>query len=319
LKANGKAKVESPQGDILHLSQACLHEPKDGKNYIQVQVDGRTYALACLEKGKKEHDSFDLFFNPSECTFMNAGKSEVHLTGYFEPDEDMGEGSESDEAPAAKAPAKAATPKASPKAAAPKASPKVEPKKATPKVAAAKAPPAPESDDEDDMEEGEEEEMDEESEEEVPVPKAKTSPKTSPAAAPAKVPTPKATPKAAPAAAAAEDSDDLEDEEEEEELEESEEEEPPAPPPAKKAKVAAPAAASSSPKVAAAASPKAAAAGSVAGYVASLVKYLKANGKTSISLLGSKVPRPKDAPKMKVIFESNKDKFVINGQDVTAK
>eukprot|EP00927_Polykrikos_kofoidii_P006608 TRINITY_DN12679_c0_g1_i2.p1 TRINITY_DN12679_c0_g1~~TRINITY_DN12679_c0_g1_i2.p1 ORF type:complete len:247 (+),score=72.14 TRINITY_DN12679_c0_g1_i2:68-808(+) len=87
LKPGQKEKVESSKGNILHLSQACLHDPKDGKNYIKAEVEGKTYAVACLEKGKSEHESFDLFFNPSQCAFSSSGKSEVHLTGYFEPDE----------------------------------------------------------------------------------------------------------------------------------------------------------------------------------------------------------------------------------------
>mmetsp|Transcript_57432 Transcript_57432/g.101945 ORF Transcript_57432/g.101945 Transcript_57432/m.101945 type:complete len:130 (+) Transcript_57432:46-435(+) len=81
-------------GEVLHLSQACLHEPKDGKNFLQVNDGKATYAIACLKKGKEETASFDLFFRTGSCSFLNTGSSEIHLTGYFEPD---GMGDDEDE------------------------------------------------------------------------------------------------------------------------------------------------------------------------------------------------------------------------------
>jgi nucleophosmin 1 len=182
LKPGQTKKVESPEGEILHLSQACLAEPKDGKNYVQATVDGTTFNIACLEKGKKEHDSFDLFFDPTACAFANKGTSDVHLTGYFEPDD-----GEDDEAAAA--PAKVVA-KTSPKAAA-QASPKLA--QASPKVAAgspklAAPAAAAESDSEELIEEGEESEALEESEEEAAAapPAAKRKAEATPAASPAK-------------------------------------------------------------------------------------------------------------------------------------
>lgn len=287
LKPGSKQKVENPEGDILHLSQACLHDPKDGKNYVQAIVAGKAYSIACLEKGRKEHDSFDLFFNPQECCFSNSGKSEVHLTGYFEPDED-GEESESEEAGAAAAAPAKSSPKqqaAAHKSPVQKAVEAAAQRAASPKKAAA---------------------------------------------------SPKASPKAPAKPAAVEESDDDEDLEEELMMEEGEEsegleasEEEEAPPAKvgdkrKAAPVAAPAAASPAKKAAKAPEPKgspkaAAAGGEQAAYVKKLHDYLKQHGKTSVSLLGSKVPRPKDCPKMKAIFEGNKNLFVVAGQDVSAK
>eukprot|EP00929_Paragymnodinium_shiwhaense_P029013 TRINITY_DN16722_c0_g1_i1.p2 TRINITY_DN16722_c0_g1~~TRINITY_DN16722_c0_g1_i1.p2 ORF type:complete len:324 (+),score=146.98 TRINITY_DN16722_c0_g1_i1:73-972(+) len=292
LSPGQKKTVESPEGEILHLSQACLHNPNDGKNYIQAEVSGTTYSIACLEKGKKEHDSFDLFFDPTTCAFKNQGKSEVHLTGYFEPDDGFYEDDEEEDAPKAKAKAKAAAPKAEVKKSSPKVeakqSPKVEAKQ-SPKVAAKESPKvaaqspkqkleealkkkAAEEDDEDsDMEEGEEE---------------------------------------------------LIEEGEESELEESEAEDaPPVPAKGGKRKADAPPAAAP-PAKKAAASPKAAPAaggGDNAGYVKALVEYLKKNGKTSTSTLGSKVTKPAGTPKLKVIFTQNPDKFNVQGDQVTAK
>jgi nucleophosmin 1 len=274
LKPGAKAKIENPEGDILHLSQACLHNPQDGKNYIQAEVQGKTYAIACLERNKKEHDSFDLFFNPDSCAFSNNGKSEVHLTGYFEPDEDMDDESGEEEVPAV----------ANTKTASPKASPKTLPaavasKTASPKAVAAQSPkkapvPTPESDDDDsddiDLECEEEEELENEEEEEEE--------SDEPA------PPPPAKRKAEPPSS-----------------------------PAKKAKVSAEA-----PK--AAASPKVGASGGdQAEYLKKILAYLKQSGKTNIGVLGSKVPRPKDCPKMKAFFEQHKDKLKVEGEMVSAK
>lgn len=78
--------MKADKGEILHLSQAALHKASPGKNYVQA-VDGKQkYAIAVLEKGNVEHASFDLFFRAGHCGFLNEGASEVHLTGYFEPD-----------------------------------------------------------------------------------------------------------------------------------------------------------------------------------------------------------------------------------------
>merc|ERR1719254_184392 len=98
LKPGQKAPVELSGNDLLHLSQVCLHEPKAGKNYLQVAVSGANYTLCCLEKDKVEHNSVDLFFGPDAPTFSNKGSSEVHLSGYLEPmDEDDGDEDEEEE------------------------------------------------------------------------------------------------------------------------------------------------------------------------------------------------------------------------------
>eukprot|EP00913_Durusdinium_trenchii_P024241 g22760.t1 len=105
----GRGAQENSGGDVLHLSQACLSQPQAGKNFLQVIEGDKTYSIACLQKdgfisGKKrrsgrlatvalnssqdksEFASFDLFFRTGTCTFHNKGASEMHLTGYFEPD-----------------------------------------------------------------------------------------------------------------------------------------------------------------------------------------------------------------------------------------
>lgn len=316
VKAGQSQKVDVPKDEILHLSQICLHEPKAGKNYLQVQVKGSAYTCVCLEKDKVEHNALDLFFEEA-CTFINKGSSEMHLSGYMEPrDGDEGsmeEGEESDEegeeseeeAPAAagKASAKAkaaASPKATLEAAPqalPKASPKVQPQaspKAAPKATAkAAAKKGEESDDESLlMEEGEEEEREGDESEEEGEESEEEAPKKG--AAPAKK---RQGAEAAPAA--------------------------------KKAKVEAKAAAKPVAEAKAAAKPAAgakAAAKPAAGsdpnqdpYVKDLVTFLKANGKTKLGDLGTKVKRSPGVPKMKVVLDQNKDKFAVSGDTVEAK
>lgn len=319
MKPGQTFKADLPEGEFLHLSQICLQDPKAGKNYVQVQIGGKTINLVCLEKDKVEHQAVDLIFGPDSPSFLVKGSSEVHLAGYMEPNEDdMGEEDEEEKGKgtAAKASLKAApkaspkaTPKASPKAAQ-QASPKAAAKTAvSPKVAAAAAAAVAadeEDDDDDENEEGEEEEEGEESEEEEKPAAAKASPKVAPKASP------KACPKVAAKAAEEEDDDDEEGEEEEEEEEEGEEEEEEAAaPPAKKAKT--------EPKGAVKASAKADTASPDAEYLKSLVDFLQKNGNQKLSELGSKVKRPAGVPKMGSVLKSNQDMFAITGDTVSLK
>eukprot|EP00435_Cladocopium_sp_Y103_P040276 s2400_g10.t3 len=202
-------KVETRAGELLHLSQACLapDTPNGASSKVLVEQGGQSYAVACLKEGSQEFCALDLFLDAKEAKLAVKGKATVHLTGYFEADDDD---LKDDDAPQPRASPKAA-PKASPKAS-PKAEAKASPK-ASPKPAA-KAAAMPEEDDDDDMmedEEGEEEEP--KASDEVVKTKA-ASPKVEPKKA-----SPKAQPKAA-AAAAEDDDDDQEEEEEEEEEEE---------------------------------------------------------------------------------------------------
>mmetsp|Transcript_88483 Transcript_88483/g.255231 ORF Transcript_88483/g.255231 Transcript_88483/m.255231 type:complete len:454 (+) Transcript_88483:62-1423(+) len=97
LKPGKKERVNVPDGEVWHLSQVCVHDPKPGKNYVQVEVKGTAYTLVCLEKDKVEHNSLDLFFGPEDAVFSTSGKSEVHLLGYLEPMDDGGDMSGDDE------------------------------------------------------------------------------------------------------------------------------------------------------------------------------------------------------------------------------
>ena len=93
LKPNASYTLEDAEGLLLHLSTACLNDPKDSsKGYLQVKTPENTLTLAVLEKDKNDMASLDLFFPTSNPpTFFNNSKNEIHLTGYFEPEneEDM--------------------------------------------------------------------------------------------------------------------------------------------------------------------------------------------------------------------------------------
>ena len=86
LKPGASHTLKEEDGALLHLSAACLHEPKDaGRCALQVKTEEGSFTLAILQKDSQEMASFDLFFNTmAPPTFHNAGKNEVHLSGYFE-------------------------------------------------------------------------------------------------------------------------------------------------------------------------------------------------------------------------------------------
>ena len=184
LKPGASHTLKEEEGALLHLSAACLHEPKDSaRSALQVKTDEGSFTLAILQKDSHEMASFDLFFNTmTPPTFHNSGKNEIHLSGYFElsgdedqsafdSDEELASDEELEEAP----------------------------------IQGLKKKPLPEPEDDEDSEDDEDLEidsdeldsedldgMDEESEEEAPVPVKNANGKR-PAAAPAAAPAAKKT------------------------------------------------------------------------------------------------------------------------------
>ncbi|KAH8582795.1 nuclear factor NF3 [Cryptosporidium sp. chipmunk genotype I] len=88
IKPGQKIKLDSTQGEILHLSQACLSEPKDnGRVYVQAIDGGNAYTICSLQKGTIEHASLDLFLSTSADIELSViGKNEVHISGFYEPE-----------------------------------------------------------------------------------------------------------------------------------------------------------------------------------------------------------------------------------------
>lgn len=93
----GQTVALEPEAEVLHLSQACLSEPKDAsKTYLTLENDKGTFNLCALQKDKCEHAALDLFLaGESGVKFSVKGTNEVHLVGYWEPsagsDDDMGD------------------------------------------------------------------------------------------------------------------------------------------------------------------------------------------------------------------------------------
>ncbi|CCF75208.2 nucleophosmin 1 [Babesia microti strain RI] len=84
---------------VVHISQLCLDEPSEnGKTYVQIN-DGETlFNLCVLEKDVNEMATVDVFFSTNSISLTTKGaKNNVHVVGYFEPDEAGGLISDSDE------------------------------------------------------------------------------------------------------------------------------------------------------------------------------------------------------------------------------
>ena len=82
--ASKPGKIEKKEGQLLHLSQACLDPdaPKGSFGKLAVEHGGKKYAVTSLREGGLEFSALDLFFNES-ATFTVTGKAGVHLTGYL--------------------------------------------------------------------------------------------------------------------------------------------------------------------------------------------------------------------------------------------
>jgi len=87
VKAAKTVPLETKLGEVLHLSQACLSDPRDGgKTYLKVNNGENTFTVCCLQKDKCEHTSLDLFIQASSgVSFIAEGKNDIHLVGYWEP------------------------------------------------------------------------------------------------------------------------------------------------------------------------------------------------------------------------------------------
>lgn len=75
-------------GEILHISQACLYNPVNvERTYLEVVDDEEIYAACVLQKDKQESVSLDLYLNGSSRSKLqiSGGRNEVHIVGYYEP------------------------------------------------------------------------------------------------------------------------------------------------------------------------------------------------------------------------------------------
>jgi len=89
IKGGESAELDAEHGEVFHLSQACLNDPRDGgKTYVKIVEGERSMVICCLQKDKCEHAPLDIFIHPSQASFKVEGKNEVHLVGYWEPQGD---------------------------------------------------------------------------------------------------------------------------------------------------------------------------------------------------------------------------------------
>ncbi|XP_063539894.1 46 kDa FK506-binding nuclear protein [Cydia strobilella] len=91
--------VEKP----FHISQAAMDTSTgdDGPCQVMVVVDGKNFLVCTLQKLTNIQVPLDLYFKSGDAiSFMTNGKSNVHLTGYLDPefeDEEESEGDEEEE------------------------------------------------------------------------------------------------------------------------------------------------------------------------------------------------------------------------------
>jgi len=277
----GASVTLSEGSELIHVSQACLAEAKEGKCQLQVTDHNVTYTIAILEKEKNEMTSLDLFFNTvTPPTFINKGKSEIHLSGYFEmsnepesedefDDEEIeSEIDEEEEEVVNAAAAKAAIAGLSKKKAAAQVEESEDDEEGLIEG----------SDDDEDMEEDDDEEDDEEDDDEEEDDEEDDG---------------------------EDDEEDDDEEEDEEDDEEEEEEEQP------KSKRAAPTQAKNQPPAKnqkTEASPE--------DFAKAVVAFLKTKGgKSNISNIGGSVKRPAEVPKLKQFLAARKE-FKLNGDNV---
>lgn len=92
LKGGESVKLDDlPEGALLRLTNACLHEAKDsGKTFLAVSVEeGKAFNVAVLQKDKQEMCGLDFFCLTNQgAELHNKGKNEVHIVGCLEPEDD---------------------------------------------------------------------------------------------------------------------------------------------------------------------------------------------------------------------------------------
>lgn len=73
------------------MSNATLDRTASNeKVYVEIEQDGKKFTLCSLQKDKCEHVNLDLYFKIADnVVFSVAGKSLVHLTGYWDPSPDF--------------------------------------------------------------------------------------------------------------------------------------------------------------------------------------------------------------------------------------
>jgi len=77
--------------ELLHISNAALSKASEpGKAYLMITKGKETFTVAVLQKDKVETVLMDIYVRTSQNVKLTvSGKGEVHVTGYFEPTEEV--------------------------------------------------------------------------------------------------------------------------------------------------------------------------------------------------------------------------------------
>merc|ERR1719453_768507 len=86
VKAGASVPVTGDPMDLLHVSQACIANPKAGqRSYLKVKRGSETFTMASIGL-ENPTAALDMFLSTTEdVQLLNTGNADVHVTGYFEP------------------------------------------------------------------------------------------------------------------------------------------------------------------------------------------------------------------------------------------
>ena len=84
---------------VIHISNASLGiNPSSGRNTLLAVGGPQKIVLGALEKDKRDHILVDLFIRyEQEIQLQVIGKSEIHLSGFYEPVDETSDEEDSDE------------------------------------------------------------------------------------------------------------------------------------------------------------------------------------------------------------------------------
>eukprot|EP00009_Paramoeba_aestuarina_P009156 CAMPEP_0201520856 /NCGR_PEP_ID=MMETSP0161_2-20130828/12939_1 /ASSEMBLY_ACC=CAM_ASM_000251 /TAXON_ID=180227 /ORGANISM="Neoparamoeba aestuarina, Strain SoJaBio B1-5/56/2" /LENGTH=331 /DNA_ID=CAMNT_0047919365 /DNA_START=32 /DNA_END=1028 /DNA_ORIENTATION=+ len=87
-----KPQKVTPELGFLHISQAALATPAPGKATLRIATEGKTFTVGTLSaEGGMYHMPLDINFMPGaevEFSVVGDGNTTVHITGYYEMDDD---------------------------------------------------------------------------------------------------------------------------------------------------------------------------------------------------------------------------------------
>ena len=80
-----EVRLDLHAASIIHLSNAAFAGKSAEPTHLSLRKDGKTFLLAVLDQTKTPQVSLDLNVTAQEQVSLVSSKAEVHVTGYFEP------------------------------------------------------------------------------------------------------------------------------------------------------------------------------------------------------------------------------------------